>query len=272
MTTSARLAATAGALAVLLLAATGCAAAGGPSGPVPPPSSATGGTTGGTTGTITVFAAASLTSTFTALGKEFEKANPGSTVTFSFAGSSDLLAQLTAGAPADAFASADEATMQKAVAAGVTAGDPVDVATNVLAIAVPPGNPAHIRSFADLAKPGVATVVCAPQVPCGAATAKVETATGTTLTPVSQEASVTDVLGKVSSGEADAGIVYATDVRGAGDKVGSVPFPEAKAVVNTYPIVAVGQGANPAGGKAFIAFVAGPTGQKVLRAAGFGAP
>lgn len=268
MTISGRLTAAAASLAVLLLAVTGCSASGSPSGTATPTSSAT----GGATGTITVFAAASLTSTFTELGTAFEKANPGSSVTFSFAGSSDLVSQLSAGAPADVFASADETTMQKAVAAGVTAGDPVDIATNVLAIAVPSGNPAHIESFADLAKPGVATVVCAPQVPCGAATAKVEAATGTTLTPVSQESSVTDVLGKVISGEADAGIVYATDVRGAGDKVDSVPFPEAKDVVNTYPIVAVGQGANPAGGKAFIAFVAGPTGQKVLRAAGFGAP
>ncbi|WP_223360394.1 molybdate ABC transporter substrate-binding protein [Leifsonia sp. ZF2019] len=268
MTAGRRLAAATASLAVLLFAVTGCSAAGSSSATASPTSSAT----GRATGTITVFAAASLTSTFTALGAEFEKANPGSAVTFSFAGSSDLVTQLTAGAPADVFASADEATMKKAVSAGVTAGDPVDFATNVLAIAVPKGNPAHIGGFADLAKPGVATVVCAPQVPCGAATAKVEAATGTTLAPVSEESSVTDVLGKVIAGEADAGIVYATDVRGAGDAVGSVPFPEAKGVVNTYPIAAVGQGANTAGGKAFLAFVTGPAGQRVLRAAGFGAP
>lgn len=261
-------AATAGAAAAaILLAVAGCSTSS-------PSAGGTGiaATGGGVSGTVTVFAAASLTATFTELGKDFEKAHPGSTVTFSFGGSSDLVSQLSAGAPADVFASADEANMTKAVAAKSTSGDPVDFATNVLAIAVPPGNPAHIHAFADLAKPGVTTVICAPQVPCGAATAKVEAKTGTTLTPASQESSVTDVLGKVVAGEADAGIVYATDVAGAGSKVASVPFPEAKGVVNTFPIVAVDQGSNAAGGRAFIAFVTGPQGRAVLKAAGFGAP
>lgn len=257
-------------LAAAALALAGCSAsapAGGGAGPASPASP-----TPAVTGTVTVFAAASLTKTFTELGAEFEKAHPGSTVTFSFAGSSDLVSQLTAGAPADVFASADEATMAKAQTAKVTAGDPVDFATNVLAIAVPPGDWAHIISWADLAKPGVKTVVCAPQVPCGAATAKVEADTGVTLRPVSQESSVTDVLGKVIAGEADAGVVYATDVKGAGAKVGTVPFPEADDVVNTYPIVEIGQGANPTGGAAFVAFVLGAEGRRILAAAGFGAP
>jgi molybdate transport system substrate-binding protein len=224
------------------------------------------------TGTVTVFAAASLTKTFTALGSEFEAAHPGSRVTFSFAGSSDLVSQLTAGAPADVFASADQANMGKAVRGKVIDGSPVDFASNVLAIAVPPGNPAHVRSFADLAAPGVKTVICAPQVPCGAATASVEASTGVTLTPVSQESSVTDVLGKVASGEADAGIVYRTDVKGAGSKVASVPFPEAAKTVNVYPIARVAHAPNPAGAAAFVAFVTGPDGRKALAAAGFGAP
>jgi molybdate transport system substrate-binding protein len=223
-------------------------------------------------GTITVFAAASLTSTFTELGKRFEEAHPGTTVTFSFAGSSDLVTQLSEGAPADVFASADEANLQKAQTAGVTDGDPVAFATNVLAIAVPPGNPAHIAAFADLADPGIHTVVCAPQVPCGAATAKVESSTGVTLSPVSQESSVTDVLGKVESGEADAGVVYATDVKAAGDRVEAVPFPEAAGTVNTYPIVQVVDARNPSGARAFIDFVTGSDGRAVLKAAGFGAP
>jgi molybdate transport system substrate-binding protein len=253
-------------LAALLVAVTGCASASPPAGGTTTP------TRSGATGTITVFAAASLTKAFTALGDGFEKANPGSTVAFSFAGSSDLATQLIAGAPADVFASADEANMAKAETAGVTSGDPVDFATNVLAIVVPPGNPAHIASWADLAKPGIAAVVCAPQVPCGAATAKVEAATGVTLHPASQESSVTDVLGKVIAGEADAGVVYATDVKGAGAKVGSVPFPEAGDVVSTYPIAAVGQGSNPVGGAAFLAYVTSAEGRTVLRAAGFGAP
>lgn len=224
------------------------------------------------TGTVTVFAAASLTKTFTELGTEFEAAHPGAKVTFSFAGSSDLVSQLTAGAPADVFASADEANMTKAVKAGVVDGTPQDFATNVLAIAVPPGNPAHVTGFADLASPSVKTVVCAPQVPCGAATAKVEASAGVTLAPVSQESSVTDVLGKVTSGEADAGVVYATDVKEAGSKVESVPFPEAAKTVNVYPVTTVAKAPNATGAAAFVGFVTGPKGQAVLKAAGFGAP
>lgn len=223
-------------------------------------------------GTVTVFAAASLTKTFTRLGTEFEAAHPGTTVAFSFAGSSALVTQLVQGAPADVFASADETNMTKAVKAGVTSGTPVVFATNVLAIAVPPGDPAHIRSFADLAKPGVRTVVCAPQVPCGAATAEVESKTKTTLSPVSQDSSVTDVLGTVIAGEADAGIVYTTDVKGADGKVASVPFPEAASTVNRYPIATIAHSANSAAAQSFVAFVEGPRGRAVLGAAGFGTP
>ncbi|WP_431280150.1 molybdate ABC transporter substrate-binding protein [Leifsonia poae] len=258
----------AGAIA-LALTASGCSAGAGSDASSPTSSASA---TDDLSGTATVFAAASLTATFTELGKKFEQAHPGTTVTFSFAGSSDLVTQITEGAPADVFASADEANMKKATDAGVTADDPVDFATNVLAIAVPPGNPANIKSFSDLAKPGVKTVICAPQVPCGAATAKVEASSGVTLTPVSQESSVTDVLGKVSSGEADAGIIYVTDVKGAGSKVDSVPFPEAASTVNTYPIVALKDAKDAKLASAFVDFVTGPDGRKVLEAAGFGAP
>ncbi|MGH1548200.1 molybdate ABC transporter substrate-binding protein [Leifsonia poae] len=257
----------AAALLLACAALTGCSSAG--SAPDLSPSASAG---DDVTGTVTVFAAASLTKTFTELGRDFEAAHPGAKVTFSFAGSSDLVSQLTAGAPADVFASADEANMTKAVEAKVIDGKPVDFATNVLAIAVPSGNPAHVKSFADLASPGVKTVVCAPQVPCGAATAKVEKSAGVTLTPVSQESSVTDVLGKVSSGEADAGIVYRTDVKGAGSAVESVPFPEAAKTVNVYPIATVAKAPNAQGAAAFVAFVTGPDGRKALTAAGFGAP
>ncbi|WP_460632892.1 molybdate ABC transporter substrate-binding protein [Leifsonia lichenia] len=254
--------------AAAALALSGCAASSGTA-----PSASTGSPSADTvTGTVTVFAAASLTATFTDLGKAFEAEHPGATVTFSFAGSSDLVSQLTEGAPADVFASADEANMAKLTTAKLADGQPSDFATNVLAIAVPPGNPAKITAFADLAKPGVKTVVCAPQVPCGAATAKVEASSGVTLTPVSQESSVTDVLGKVEAGEADAGIVYVTDVKGAGSKVDSVPFPEAASTVNTYPIVALKAAPNPAGAAAFVDFVTGEKGRAVLKAAGFGAP
>lgn len=249
------------------IALTGCSSSGSQ------PSASTGSPSADpVTGTVTVFAAASLTATFTKLGKAFETEHPGAKVTFSFAGSSDLVSQITEGAPADVFASADEANMAKVTTAKLANGQPVDFATNVLAIAVPPGNPAKITAFSDLAKPGVKTVVCAPQVPCGAATAKVEASSGVTLTPVSQESSVTDVLGKVESGEADAGIVYVTDVKGAGSKVDSVPFPEAATTVNTYPIVALAAAANPVGATAFVDFVTGMKGRAVLAAAGFGAP
>ncbi|MFJ4267700.1 molybdate ABC transporter substrate-binding protein [Paenarthrobacter nicotinovorans] len=221
-------------------------------------------------GEITVFAAASLKGTFTQLAKDFEAANPGTKVKLSFAGSSDLVTQITQGAPADVFASADTKNMSKLADANLVEGAATNFATNVLEIAVPPGNPASIASFADLAKPGVKVVTCASQVPCGAATDAVEKASGTTLSPVSEESSVTDVLGKVSSGEADAGLVYVTDVKGAGDKVKGIPFAESDKAVNTYPIATVGSSKNKALAAAFIATVTGDKGKKVLGDAGFG--
>lgn len=224
------------------------------------------------TGDITEFAAASLKSTFTQLGEQFMKDNPGTNVTFSFAGSSDLVTQLTQGAPADIFASADTNNMTKAVDAGLVAGDPVNFASNTLTIVTPPGNPKGIASFADLAKPGTQVVVCAPQVPCGSATEKVEQATAVTLTPVSEESAVTDVLGKVTSGQADAGLVYVTDAAGAGEKVTSIPFPESSGAVNTYPIAVLKDSKNPTTAQKFVDLVTGPEGQKVLAAAGFAAP
>jgi molybdate transport system substrate-binding protein len=137
---------------------------------------------------------------------------------------------------------------------------------------VPPSNPAGVTSLADLAEPDVKTVVCAPQVPCGTATVAVERAAGVTISPVSEESSVTDVLGKVTSGEADAGLVYVTDVEAAGDSVEGVPFAESDQAVNTYPIAPVADTANPGVARAFVALVTGEVGQGVLRAAGFGAP
>ena len=222
--------------------------------------------------TLTVFAAASLKAPFTALAQEFEAAHPGTNVTLSFAGSSDLATQISQGAPADVFASADTKNMAKLADASLVEGTPRDFATNVLTIAVPPANPASITSFADLARPGVKVVICAGQVPCGAATKTVEKVSGTTLQPVSEESSVTDVLGKVVSGEADAGLVYVTDVQAAGDKVKAIPFPESAQAVNTYPIAAVRTSRNKDLAAAFIAEVTGPEGRKVLGGAGFGTP
>lgn len=223
-------------------------------------------------GTLTVFAAASLKSTFTKLAGEFEARNPGTKVTLNFAGSSDLATQITQGAPADVFASADTRNMAKLADAKLLDGTPANFATNVLEIAVPPSNPANIGSFADLAKQGTKVVVCAPQVPCGAATETVEKATGTNLDPVSEESSVTDVLGKVASQEADAGLVYVTDVKAAGDKVKGIPFPESGKAVNTYPIATIGAAKNKELAHAFIALVTGSEGKQVLADAGFGAP
>ncbi|RII95579.1 molybdate ABC transporter substrate-binding protein [Clavibacter michiganensis] len=223
-------------------------------------------------GSITVFAAASLKGTFTELASAFEQQNPGTTVELNFAGSSDLVTQITNGAPADVFASADEKNMAKLTDADLIEGTPTDFATNTLEIAVPPTNPASITSFADLAKDGVKAVICAAQVPCGAATVTVETATGVDIKPVSEESSVTDVLGKVTSGEADAGLVYVTDVTAAGDAVTGITFPESSEAVNTYPIAPVKAAANPEVAAAFTEYVTSAAGLKVLAAAGFGAP
>ncbi|MDO9395569.1 MAG: molybdate ABC transporter substrate-binding protein [Herbiconiux sp.] len=260
----------AGALAASLAACSGASTAGAPTESTP----ATGSSTASALdGSITVFAAASLKGTFSELADSFEAAHPGVTVELNFAGSSDLVTQITEGAPADVFASADEKNMAKLTDAGLIDVDaPIDFATNVLEIAVPPGNPAGVTGFSDLARPEVKIVVCAPQVPCGAATAAVETATGVDVTPVSEESSVTDVLGKVTSGEADAGLVYVTDVIAAGDTVTGIAFPESAEAVNTYPIAPVQDSANAPTAEAFVAFVTGSVGQDVLAAAGFGTP
>ena len=220
---------------------------------------------------ITVLAAASLKTTFTELAETFEQAHQGASVRLSFAGSSDLVAQLQQGAPGDVLATADTPTMQDAVDDHLLAGSPAIFATNTMTIAVPPGNPAHIDSFADLAEPGVKVVVCAPQVPCGAATERVEATTGVTLKPVSEEGSVTDVLGKVTAGEADAGIVYVTDVKGRSD-VDSVAIPAADNTTNEYPIGALAGARQPTLGQEFVDLVLGEQGQRVLADAGFGPP
>lgn len=263
--------------AFLLAAALAAGLAGCGSGTPAASGSSSAATTGGSetprlSGSITVFAAASLKATFTRLASDFEAKNPGTKVTLSFAGSSDLVTQLTQGAPADVFASADTKNMAKLSDASLVEGSPRDFATNVLTIAVPPANPASIGSFPDLAKPGVKVVICASQVPCGAAAQTVQKASGITLQPVSEESSVTDVLGKVTSGEADAGLVYVTDVKTAGDKVKGIPFPESAQTVNTYPIAGVRTSRNKDLSVAFIAAVTGSEGRKVLLDAGFGAP
>jgi molybdate transport system substrate-binding protein len=223
--------------------------------------------------TVTVFAAASLTGTFTGIAERFEAEHPGVTVVLTFAGSADLVSQVSQGAPADVVATADSATMSTLVDDGVVAADDAAVfATNTLEIAVPPDNPAGIGSFADLAAPGLNLVVCALQVPCGAATETVAAAARVDLTPVSEENSVTDVLGKVTSGEADAGLVYVTDVRAAGKKVRGIEIAEATAAVNEYPIAPVTGSVQSRLAAEFSRFVLGEVGQAVLAEAGFGTP
>ena len=222
--------------------------------------------------TLTVFAAASLTDTFTELGEQFEASHEGMSVTFNFAGSSDLVAQIQQGAPADVFASADTDNMDKAVTDDLVEGEPVNFASNTLEIAVPPDNPAGVASFRDLAASGINVVVCAPEVPCGAAAENVEEAAGVTIKPVSDEASVTDVLNKVATGEADAGLVYVTDVQAAGDTVLGVRFPESSAAVNVYPIAALTDSANEDIAREFVDLVTSDAGQSILADAGFGKP
>ncbi|MGE2721543.1 molybdate ABC transporter substrate-binding protein [Mycolicibacterium celeriflavum] len=224
------------------------------------------------TDSLMVFAAASLKSAFTEIGAQFEKDRPGTRVEFSFAGSSDLATQLTQGARADVFAAADAANMDKVATAGLLAGDPVNFASNTLTIIVQPGNPKNVRTFCDLNRGGTSVVVCAPQVPCGSATKKVEQAAGIDLNPVSEESSVTDVLNKVTSGQADAGIVYVTDARGAGARIVEVPIPEAADVVNVYPIATLKDSSQRGLAQGFIAAVTGEAGQRVLSEAGFGRP
>jgi molybdate transport system substrate-binding protein len=226
-------------------------------------------TSGGSTETLTVFAAASLTNAFTEIGTQFEAEHPGVRVRFSFGGSSDLVEQIGSGAPADVFASADTTNMSKL---GATATDPRTFASNTLEIAVPPGNPADVTSLEDLDRPGIKLVVCAPEVPCGAATRVVAHAAGLTLDPVSEEQAVTDVLGKVASGEADAGLVYVTDVKGAGDQVEGIAFPEAADAVNVYPISVLRDSRHDRVAREFVDLVLGEQGQKVLAQAGFAPP
>lgn len=222
--------------------------------------------------TLTVFAAASLSDTFEEIGERFEAQNPGVRVQFNVAGSSALVEQIRAGAPADVFASADEPTMDQAVDAEAVSGAPRPFATNVLTLVTPPDNPAGITSLADAAAEGVNLVACSPQVPCGHATATLTGNAGLGLDPVSEESSVTDVLGKVTSGEADAGLVYVTDAAGAGDAVRTVGLDNAGSAVNTYPIATLADSEHAELADAFVEYVLGTQGQQVLKHAGFGHP
>lgn len=222
--------------------------------------------------TLTVFAAASLTGVFGELQARFEAENPGVDVVVNFASSSELAQQIASGAPADVFAAANEATMARVVEEGLVEGAPEAFATNVLQIATAPGNPQAVSSFADLARPGLAVVVCAPQVPCGAAVEGIERSTGVTLAPVSEEPDVKSTLGKVTTGNADAGLVYVTDVLAAGPAVTGVEIPEAASAVTRYPVAVLADAPQPELAAAFRDLVLGGAGRAALAAAGFGPP
>lgn len=223
-------------------------------------------------GKLVVFAAASLKPAFTQIGAQFKAQNAGSDVDFEFAGSSELATQLTQGATADIFASADTAQMDTVTKAGLVSGDPMKFASNTLVIVTAPGNPRKVVSFADLARPGLGVVICQKPVPCGSATQRVEDGTGVHLSPVSEELSVTDVLNKVTTGQADAGLVYVTDAHSAGDKVTTVSFPEAAAAVNVYPIAVLKKAPKPTLAQRFVAMVTGDVGRNILAQAGFAKP
>ena len=265
----------AAALAACALA--GCSSSSGSSAPAAaassssPAAAAGGSSAAAQTGTITVFAAASLMGTFTQIGKQFEAAHPGDTVKFSFGGSSTLATQITGGAPADVFASAAPANMDTVVTAGDASG-PKDFAKNTAEVAVPPGNPGKVTSVSDLAKSSVKVALCQPKVPCGVVAAEVFKNAGITVKPVTLQPDVKSVLTQVELGNVDAGMVYVTDVKAAGTKVKGVPIPAGDNASTLYPIATISSSTHQAEAEAFVSYVLSPAGEQVLAAAGFQAP
>ncbi|SDF83360.1 molybdate ABC transporter substrate-binding protein [Klenkia brasiliensis] len=227
---------------------------------------------GALTGTLTVFAAASLTDVFTDLGDQLMADNPDLDITFNFAGSSALATQITQGAPADVFASANQTQMTVVTDAGLAEGDPTVFTENVLEIAVPQGNPAGVTGLSDFADPDLTLAICAPDVPCGAAAEQVFEAAGITAQPDTLEEDVRAALTKVELGEVDAALVYASDVQAAGDQVEGIEFPEAEDAVNEYPICTLTGSQNPEAAQAFVDLVESDTGQQALADAGFRSP
>lgn len=224
--------------------------------------------TGGISGKITVDAASSLTEAFGTLQRQFEQAHPGAHVSFDFGASSDLATQINNGQPVDVFAAASTTTM----AAVPSAKHPVDFATNKLEIATPPNNPAHISSLADLAKPGIKVAVCDPRVPCGDVAQTVFHNAHLTVHPAADETDVKSVVAAVESGEVDAGMIYVSDVREAGNKVHGVPVPDHVNATTTYQIATLGGTGNAPAARAFVRLVLSAPGQAVLARDGFGRP
>lgn len=251
-------------VAVVALAA-GCSSSGSSSAPSAASSASA------STGTVTVLAAASLTGTFTQLGKQFEAAHPGDTVKFSFGPSSGLATQITSGAPADVFASAAPANMDQVVSAG-DASNPQTFAKNKMEVAVPPNNPAKVTSVNDLAKKSVKVALCQPQVPCGVVAAEIFKNVGITVKPVTLQTDVKSVLTQVELGNVDAGMVYVTDAKAAGTKVKGITIPASENASTLYPIATISSSKHKSEAQAFVAYVLSPAGQQVLAAAGFEKP
>ncbi|MCD4536111.1 molybdate ABC transporter substrate-binding protein [Nocardioides sp. cx-169] len=220
--------------------------------------------------TITVLAAASLTESFTALAEDFEAEHDGVTVRLAFDSSATLAEQAVGGAPADVIATADTTTMDRA--GDALAADPVVFATNTMVLVTPADNPAGITSYDDLASGDVTYVVCVTTAPCGRAATALLDATDKRAQPASLEVDVKAVLAKVTSGEADAGLVYATDAVAAGEEVRRFEVPGAQDVVTAYPIAPLEQATDPGLAQDFVALVLSDAGRRLLRDAGFGPP
>ena len=235
-------------------------------------SSSSGTASGKPTGTLVVFAATSLTDAFNKIAAQFQKANPDVTVKFNYNGSSSLATQITQGAPADVFASASPTNMKVVTDAGDAAGTPKTFTSNTGEIMVETGNPLHIKTVADLANSKIKTVVCAPEVPCGALAQDIFKNAGVTVKPVSEEQNVGGVVTKVTLGEADAGIVYVTDVKANENDAVGVPIPANQNDITEYPIVEVKAAPNATAAKAFMSYVLGSAGQQVLASFGFMPP
>ncbi len=222
-------------------------------------------------GRLTVSAAASLTGAFGAVERAFESAHPSVDVTLTTGASSSLVAQIVEGAPVDVIATADEVNMAKVSAAGLLSGRPIVFATNSLQIIVAKGNPLAITGLTDLATPGLVLVTCSPEVPIGRYTAEVLQKADVKVSPRSLEPDVKGIVAKVLAGEADAGIVYATDVAATNGATTGVTIPESDNVIARYPVATLAASSNPVTTRAWIDFLLAPEGRTILREFGFGA-